>query len=704
MFGVLELVSLIWLGETKPTGWRGQLRRFVVNYSRGIVCAGYEWMLDHAAFRAVELIHRIRCVARRHGRNLMRYRRTVPQIPRRLENDKFIWSFLKDSLNLRTGKPRRIKPEPRRAVLHMHKKKNRKKVVTIDRFIKDTEYAGIEYVGRFHLYVGVRPVPDNEPDLVAADKLMECGAPAKIVTKVLGTYRSPGGWDFNKERLRELAEVKPIPKLSIGLLDMACRYLDELPLKVIRYVGRPALRKVGLNPLAYSGFYGRRDFHHIKMTAQMLSIEVVERCYDIIVEHGRLSTALFEIGGREKVVQVGKPSRMILMDDLVPTIIGTMIARPILDMFMASKTSPIYVGSSWTKCGFWRFLDDINHDVTVENDWSKYDFSVPEIVLRQAFAVIESCYYSKTPDEARALRNIMDYLYGHFVNSLIVCPGGFVYRKRRGIPSGSPFTSLIGSIANWLIHRALLSAVFPAGREVGCAGHPRLVIAGDDSVMSGPYSMEDGMVHAYLVADRLFGLTVKNGEPKVTYKSERYMGDAPSFLGYTFINNFPERTDEELIEKIIHFDYQRGRVITPFQRRMRAQTVIQMGPLLTMGRDWLRRYARWVTKASGVNETEIDTHFEYWCEQAFDLYLNPHSLVVPYVPLKDKIRKGRNKWEPPMWLEKPTAPSDEICSHYVYMPDVEVGMSYNTWDIVRSIFQDTGACVYTGRGRCTYIL
>jgi hypothetical protein len=563
------------------------------------------------------------------------------------------------------------------------RKQSRMKLITIDRFIDDTLFCGMAYVGRYMLYHGTRPMKEFVNDYEAASKLIEFGAPPALITAQLAKQRIPGGWDFNKLRLAEFAEARPIPKITIGLLDQSLSYLDELPLRPTTWPGIAGLAKVGLNPEAYSGFFGSRDFHGKKRVAQIYSISVVHACYERIA-HGALPTSLFEIGGRDKIAdELTDPSRLILMDDLVPTIIGTMICRPILNMFMASKTSPIYMGSSWSKTGFERFLHDIDHETTVENDWSHFDTTVPEIAIRYAFGILQSLYIARSPEQHNEISNVMRYLYVNFTFSLMVTPGGYVYRKSRGIPSGSPLTSLVGSLVNWLIHRAIFSAVFPPGRGVGCAGHPRLTIAGDDSTSSQPESMVAGVTHAYLLAERLFGVLVKGGVPRTTRRAERFMWEhAPTFLGYTFRNQYPERTDAEIIEKIIAHEFYKGREIGVLHRWERAATAIQLSPFTADERPWLIEYFRWCAKEAGLGGAE-EQLLANKLEEAYDVVLNPKSVLSLWVPVKDQIRKGRPKWGPPE-LYLPHTPTLVKVSHYV-TTDYDPGPPFNTWRFLASL-------------------
>jgi hypothetical protein len=166
--------------------------------------------------------------------------------------------------------------------------------------------------------------------------------------------------------------------------------------------------------------------------------------------------------------------------------------------------------------------------------------------------------------------------------------------------------------------------------------------------------MAQGVNHAYLLASRLFGVVIKGGVPKTTRRSERFdWEDAPTFLGYTFRNQYPERTDAELIEKILSHEFIKGVEITAHQRWERAVTALQLSPFTIGEREWLLEYSKWCAREVGLGGAE-GLICELKLNDAFDVILNPKSTLSLWVPLKDQIRKGRPKWAPPeLYLPHP---------------------------------------------------
>jgi hypothetical protein len=94
-------------------------------------------------------------------------------------------------------------------------------------------------------------------------------------------------------------------------------------------------------------------------------------------------------------------------------------------------------------------LDHVKHSGTpVGLDWSKFDSSIPRFLIRFAFGIIRKAF----GDEYDGVFNMIEH---YFIHTPIVMPDNRVFIKHTGIPSGSRFTALIGSIVNWTLIMAM---------------------------------------------------------------------------------------------------------------------------------------------------------------------------------------------------------------------------------------------------------
>lgn len=113
-------------------------------------------------------------------------------------------------------------------------------------------------------------------------------------------------------------------------------------------------------------------------------------------------------------------------------------------------------------------------------DFSKFDTKVPSWLIRVAFDIlrqnIEWSTFRGKPVSVRdrqKWRNVWDGMVWYFINTPILMPDGRMFRKRRGIPSGSWFTQLIDSVVNYILVDYLTQC---QGAEIR-----NLKVLGDDS-------------------------------------------------------------------------------------------------------------------------------------------------------------------------------------------------------------------------------
>jgi hypothetical protein len=108
----------------------------------------------------------------------------------------------------------------------------------------------------------------------------------------------------------------------------------------------------------------------------------------------------------------------------------------------------IMIGTSMTDRGFRKVLAPLEGAPHVKAyDWSNFDARVREDMIVASFGIIRACYRG---DDAW-LDNVFLRFISHFLVKRVVVPGGWIYTLANGVPSGSPFTSIIDSLANWLV-------------------------------------------------------------------------------------------------------------------------------------------------------------------------------------------------------------------------------------------------------------
>jgi len=147
----------------------------------------------------------------------------------------------------------------------------------------------------------------------------------------------------------------------------------------------------------------------------------------------------------------------------------------------------------------------------------------------KAFNVLSS-WFTKEDRMKFGWHRIIDY----FINTPIVMPDGHLYvGKRRGIPSGSFFTQMIGSVVNFVV----LKSVFY--RLGSCIATQRILVLGDDSIFSCD---EDIPLDVLKKEFERYGMILN---------SEKSRRNEIHFLGANWESGFPDISVDEILKKAI---------------------------------------------------------------------------------------------------------------------------------------------------------
>lgn len=87
----------------------------------------------------------------------------------------------------------------------------------------------------------------------------------------------------------------------------------------------------------------------------------------------------------------------------------------------------------------------------VSTDYEKFDQCIQSWLIKECFSIIKEFFDVKYHKE-------IDWICYNFINTWIILPGCDILQKHRGIPSGSNFTQVVGSMANALMMLTYLSS------------------------------------------------------------------------------------------------------------------------------------------------------------------------------------------------------------------------------------------------------
>lgn len=150
------------------------------------------------------------------------------------------------------------------------------------------------------------------------------------------------------------------------------------------------------------------------------------------------------------------------------------IAQPIIEKLMYTET-PIYIGKD--------LHIDMPHDVIQMMkdggtayclDFSRFDARLPRHLITAVWFLIEELVDLSNPSD----RLTFEFCQSLFQNTPLVMPDGRLFNVRCGLPSGTYFTQLLGSIVNLLL-------IYMLQHHYGYTQVPTKVL-GDDSIFVLP--------------------------------------------------------------------------------------------------------------------------------------------------------------------------------------------------------------------------
>ena len=186
-------------------------------------------------------------------------------------------------------------------------------------------------------------------------------------------------------------------------------------------------------------------------------------------------------------------------------------------------------------------------------DFSKFDQTVPSWLIRHVFWLIKKFY----PEQCFAE---LDWVEDNFINTEIVTYYGDVFTKHRGIPSGSHFTQVVGSMCNMLV---ILTYIIKRGRDVNTLVNLesyvegvldynkyrgiRMFVMGDDNLFYSRTDVDLEDMSRYV--QKNFGMVI---HPDKTESFKSTGNRCPSFLKRTWTMNGEKRNVSEMLINVIH--------------------------------------------------------------------------------------------------------------------------------------------------------
>jgi hypothetical protein len=231
-------------------------------------------------------------------------------------------------------------------------------------------------------------------------------------------------------------------------------------------------------------------------------------------------------------------SRAVHMPEFHVEIHGGIFSDLITTHLVEKQEGPVFIGNSFLKSERLAKLIENNY-CAVEGDWKKFDSTLCNSMITASVSILRMYF----PEG-----DLYDNHFLSIVDSLVIkdyqTVGGAVYRLFHGLPSGSKWTNLVGSILNLIALNYSFSDIKYSDRS--------FAVGGDDFVIffkNKVKSLDKLCDSATLKATEL-GMEFKFLKKKNYHNSDN-IDDFPVFYKYTVFKNVPVIPLESILERTL---------------------------------------------------------------------------------------------------------------------------------------------------------
>lgn len=213
------------------------------------------------------------------------------------------------------------------------------------------------------------------------------------------------------------------------------------------------LQRVQINPDAFSGYFTSKFYGHSKRVSASATLSVAQFVYQWLEKEYWHGQPLWSLGGRPKDVNLDKPdgtpieTRAVWMPEAWLSLLGLLCVQPLTLQLMRADLNCIFIGKAFNRSDVEHLKRlDFLHKTCANCDWSHFDANVTEDEIVAAMQIIRSCFKG----DEKLIDRYFSLMIDTLATTRLICPPGLVFQFNRGLPSGHPFTSLCGTIINYM--------------------------------------------------------------------------------------------------------------------------------------------------------------------------------------------------------------------------------------------------------------
>lgn len=256
------------------------------------------------------------------------------------------------------------------------------------------------------------------------------------------------------------------------------------------------IRSVRINPTSYSGFISSLLGGYSRADSYPFSFQVAEVLFDKIRDDLCYCLGLWTYGTRPKAAELTQEknelkARPIALCDNVLNIVNSAVSQKIFEHLNLLPYSELFVGKS-LKVSEIKYLEsnfaDDHRCIYFSPDWSSFDNHVYEELIVISFLLLKSCFGASIKS-----RNLFFFCMTSFIDKFIIIDPGFIIKVMKGIPSGHPFTSLVGTLVNWVLWSTIFNEYCKrTGDKLD--DRWRVIVSGDDAMIRVPIDVDEDIL------------------------------------------------------------------------------------------------------------------------------------------------------------------------------------------------------------------
>lgn len=446
-----------------------------------------------------------------------------------------------------------------------------------------------------------------------------------------------GGMDAVIPNLRTMAEPS-INKFTYDeMIEAIVKRQHKLDLPTMPCPQVKWIDSIKINVCAFPGFFSSLFYGKTKYETNEVTTIVAKSLFKRVTEGRTHALELWKFGARPKLVDLNEDNKILrtrpiaMCDDVLNKVCST-VSQPITESLIRSPISELFIGRSLGYDEVRWIENHIRKDdcLCASPDWSQFDNHVYEELIVMAFSIVRHMLPA-----GWHMNNLIYYICSSVVDKFVTIDPGLVFKLMKGLPSGHPFTSLIGTIINWILWSTIFNN-YCKKQGIPLSDDFNIVCSGDDTLIRVPSNLDVRLFQECIDAsgmkskpfvDTLGFFNTTDGRNGGCFLRRRFQTDGQISWDYLYLIEklrFPDIKDRKDIYALIE----------------RTSDYIRMGPGFSPSTTLLNKYVLYLANKYFTGDTR--SSLKHWLEFHYDRH---RDAIISYLSMTGFSGPRKEGWE-----------------------------------------------------------